>query len=64
MLMKPSLVFEMSTAACLVKEEAPERSGWFRGSTKKNNKRYRGDTLNSSTSLNTKLDVIFLSVFL
>lgn len=64
MLMKPSLVFEMSTAACLVKEEAPERSGWFRGSTKKNNKRYRGDTLNSSTSLNTKLDEIFLSVFL
>lgn len=58
MLMKPSLVFEMSTAACLVKEEAPERSGWFRGSTKKNNKRYRGDTLNSSTSLNTKLDEI------
>lgn len=35
MLVNPSLMLEMSTAACLVKEEAPERSGWFRGSAKK-----------------------------
>lgn len=35
MLMNPSLMLEMSTAACLVKEEALERSGWFKGSKEK-----------------------------
>ena len=35
MLMNPSLMLEVSTAACLVKEEALERSGWFKGSGEK-----------------------------
>ena len=35
MLMNPSLMLEVSTAACLVKEEAPERNGWFKGSGEK-----------------------------
>lgn len=34
-LVNPSLMLEVSTAACLVKEEAPERSEWFRGSEKR-----------------------------
>lgn len=32
MLMNPSLMFEMSTALCLVKEDVLERSGCFKGS--------------------------------
>lgn len=35
MLMNPSLMFEMRAVACLVKEEAPVRSGWFNGSKRR-----------------------------
>lgn len=33
-LVNPSLMLAVSPAACLVKEEVPEKSGWFKGSAR------------------------------